>query len=1065
MKIGEFARLSSATIRTLRYYDELDLLKPDKIDKFTGYRFYSSIKLEKMKQIQTMKEIGFTLLEIKSFLKIDEEDESAKIDFVAAKKREVEFENETRLNALDKFIVELKEEGKNMGNKKRGPCGVFDDEDINEWWKTIKEDGDASYGEDAAKLVKIYAGTMVFGAIDENGEAYIWGNNKHGQCNIPENLPAVIELGIGAYHAVALDADGKLHGWGSNQYGVIDFSNNSVELPKMISVKAEAYKTVALSEDGRVFSWGETNNGTQKDVPRNMGVVTQIAPASYHTAALNSEGKVFSWGLFFENQPPAVPDETSVIMIASTENGIVCLGADGKVYGDTRHTELNKKFKPKPDLPGIKKIIAGKRNIAAIDTDGRIYVWGEYDETEGGCAVVNIPANLPPIIDVAFEFYGISCLGSDGKIYAWGNFGSMVPAAFDGFGKGNEPIFESALAVNVNAPINVYTFEKFSEAVQNRIKNITIKGNFTIPDSVPAVEEVPGGTFYHNLNSSMNVNNDITVIIDEGVTLTVKSGNFNVMKKLINNGMIDGHTNMFGVGGRLIVYDEIGGTGSVADGFKIIFNGVKNIGEIRKYLAEDAIYAEAMYANPEEPILTIDSDLVIPKGKTLRVWGDQTLKINEGATLTVDGQVETLRKPIIEGKVIGKIRVTYTAQNPLEIYTCEEFCEALAGEILENGTGINFSKHIKLKNDIVVSGEDLIMDANSTMFIDEGVTFTVDSDLSINGTLINNGAICGAGKLTLNNPICGTGSVDMSSGLKFEIIDVGTDDLGTYLAAESIYSSVFYINPDIPNSFGGKSIFNVHPDAPKTVITIDSDLVIPAGKSLWLNINCVLRISEGATLRIDGMLTTFNEPVIEGLVIGGITIIDTDIPRNVYTFEEFYKAMRERTKKITVKADITVTGTFGNPINCDTLIIDENVTLTVRHLIFIKENLVNNGIVCGSANGHVSVSNAIQGSGKVNTANGLTISIINGDDKFSEYLATDSLYKEVSLIKKEENLVTIESDLVIPNGKKLWLNSYCTLKVNAGVTLKIDGSLTTYNEPVIEGLVIGKIGVLEKSPF
>ncbi|MCL2517641.1 MAG: MerR family transcriptional regulator [Oscillospiraceae bacterium] len=86
MKIGEFAKLSSATIRTLRYYDDLGLLKPDYIDPFTGYRIYSAKKLEQMQQIQTMKEIGFTLMEIKTFLAINDSDDNGKIDFIAAKK-------------------------------------------------------------------------------------------------------------------------------------------------------------------------------------------------------------------------------------------------------------------------------------------------------------------------------------------------------------------------------------------------------------------------------------------------------------------------------------------------------------------------------------------------------------------------------------------------------------------------------------------------------------------------------------------------------------------------------------------------------------------------------------------------------------------------------------------------------------------------------------------------------------------------------------------------------------------------------------------------------------------
>ncbi len=44
-KIGDFSKLSQVTVKTLRYYDELGLLKPVEVDRFTGYRYYSADQL------------------------------------------------------------------------------------------------------------------------------------------------------------------------------------------------------------------------------------------------------------------------------------------------------------------------------------------------------------------------------------------------------------------------------------------------------------------------------------------------------------------------------------------------------------------------------------------------------------------------------------------------------------------------------------------------------------------------------------------------------------------------------------------------------------------------------------------------------------------------------------------------------------------------------------------------------------------------------------------------------------------------------------------------------------
>ncbi len=66
--IGEMAKLHNTTIKTLRYYDEIGLLKPIDTDPNNGYRYYSTEQFEQLNTIQYLKEIGFTLKEIKRHL-------------------------------------------------------------------------------------------------------------------------------------------------------------------------------------------------------------------------------------------------------------------------------------------------------------------------------------------------------------------------------------------------------------------------------------------------------------------------------------------------------------------------------------------------------------------------------------------------------------------------------------------------------------------------------------------------------------------------------------------------------------------------------------------------------------------------------------------------------------------------------------------------------------------------------------------------------------------------------------------------------------------------------------
>lgn len=63
-KIGEFSKLTQVSIRMLRYYDEMGLLKPEKTDKFTGYRLYSVQQISSLNKIIFLRDLGFNAAEI-----------------------------------------------------------------------------------------------------------------------------------------------------------------------------------------------------------------------------------------------------------------------------------------------------------------------------------------------------------------------------------------------------------------------------------------------------------------------------------------------------------------------------------------------------------------------------------------------------------------------------------------------------------------------------------------------------------------------------------------------------------------------------------------------------------------------------------------------------------------------------------------------------------------------------------------------------------------------------------------------------------------------------------------
>jgi len=66
--IGEFSRLGGVSVRTLRHYDEIGLLRPATVDPETGYRGYQAEQLGQLNRIMALKELGLSLTQARRLL-------------------------------------------------------------------------------------------------------------------------------------------------------------------------------------------------------------------------------------------------------------------------------------------------------------------------------------------------------------------------------------------------------------------------------------------------------------------------------------------------------------------------------------------------------------------------------------------------------------------------------------------------------------------------------------------------------------------------------------------------------------------------------------------------------------------------------------------------------------------------------------------------------------------------------------------------------------------------------------------------------------------------------------
>ena len=83
LKIGEFSRFMHVTVKTLRHYEQKELLIPEEVDEWTGYRYYSIAQMLKLNAIRQLQQLGFTLEEIRDLY--DEESHTPSVDQLTEK--------------------------------------------------------------------------------------------------------------------------------------------------------------------------------------------------------------------------------------------------------------------------------------------------------------------------------------------------------------------------------------------------------------------------------------------------------------------------------------------------------------------------------------------------------------------------------------------------------------------------------------------------------------------------------------------------------------------------------------------------------------------------------------------------------------------------------------------------------------------------------------------------------------------------------------------------------------------------------------------------------------------
>jgi DNA-binding transcriptional MerR regulator len=94
LSIGDFAKLGRVSVRMLRHYDAIGLLRPAAVDESSGYRFYQADQLRRLNRVIALKDLGFTLQQVQAIL-----DDQVGVEELRGMLRLRQAQLEERLNA------------------------------------------------------------------------------------------------------------------------------------------------------------------------------------------------------------------------------------------------------------------------------------------------------------------------------------------------------------------------------------------------------------------------------------------------------------------------------------------------------------------------------------------------------------------------------------------------------------------------------------------------------------------------------------------------------------------------------------------------------------------------------------------------------------------------------------------------------------------------------------------------------------------------------------------------------------------------------------------------------
>ena len=272
------------------------------------------------------------------------------------------------------------------------------------------------YSRDISKMDKFKA---VFnnGAIDENDELWVWGNNND-----------------------------EIFGFGDNKNRL----SPTMIIENVEDVITNNYKTVVLKKNNEL--WGYTPKLRLYYNPEFEMLIENVksaVPGNIHSMAIDLEGGLWGWGITpygeigdgrtlpavrdtIEKVYPPVKIMDGIAQVSVGSNHTMAIDENGVLWGWGRNNRgqlgdgtLVNKATPQKIMEGVKSVLAAADKTMVINEKDELWVWGSNEYSylgDGGTEDRPVPFKLmDDVKSISYYFFQTAVIKNNGELWSWGN--------------------------------------------------------------------------------------------------------------------------------------------------------------------------------------------------------------------------------------------------------------------------------------------------------------------------------------------------------------------------------------------------------------------------------------------------------------------------------------------------------------------------------------------------------------------------------------------------------------------------------------------------------------------